>query len=51
MKLVLWHAVWPKKAHFPPYFAYFFDRSAAIASKNPLRMTKNGRFFVSNSTI
>ena len=25
--LVRWHAFWPQKAHFPPYFAYFFDRS------------------------
>jgi hypothetical protein len=48
--LVRWHAVWPKKAHFPPYFADFFDRSAATAYKNPLRLAKNGHFFVSDAT-
>ena len=39
-----------KKAHFPPYFADFFDRSSATAYKNPLRLTKNGLFFVSDAT-
>ena len=39
-----------KKTHFPPYFADFFDRSAATAYKNPLRLTKNGHFFVSDAT-
>jgi hypothetical protein len=45
-----WHAVWPKKAHFPPYFADFFDRGAAMAYKNPRRLAKNGHFFVSDAT-
>ncbi len=45
-----WHAVWPKKAHFLPYFADFFDRSAATAYKNPRRLAKNGHFFVSDAT-
>ena len=48
--MVRWHAVWPKKAHFLPYFADFFDRSAAMAYKNPLRLAKNGHFFVSDAT-
>ncbi len=39
-----------KKAHFPPYFADFFDRSEAMACKNPLRLAKNGHFFVSDAT-
>jgi hypothetical protein len=39
-----------KKAHFPPYFADFFDRSAATAYKNLLRLAKNGHFFVSDAT-
>jgi hypothetical protein len=39
-----------KKAHFPPYFADFFDRSAAMAYKNPRRLAKNGHFFVSDAT-
>ena len=33
----------------PPYFADFFDRSAATAYKNPLRLAKNGHFFVSDA--
>jgi hypothetical protein len=37
-------------AHFPPYFADFFDRSAATACKNLLRLAKNGHFFVSDAT-
>ena len=49
-KLVWWHAVWPKKASFTSYFAYFFDHSAATAYKNPLRLAKNGHFFVSDAT-
>jgi hypothetical protein len=40
----VWHAVWPKKAHFPPYFTDFFDRIAATACKNLLRLAKNGHF-------
>jgi hypothetical protein len=44
------HTVWPKKVHFPLYFADFFDRSAATAYKNPLRLSKNGHFFVSDAT-
>jgi hypothetical protein len=46
----MWHAVWPKKAHFPPFFADFFDRNAATAYKNPLRLAKNSHFFVSDAT-
>jgi hypothetical protein len=49
-QLVEWHAVWPKKAHSPPYFADFFDRSAATAYKNPLRLAKNDHFLVSDAT-
>jgi hypothetical protein len=37
-------------ALFPPYFADFFDRSAATACKNLLRLAKNGHFFVSDAT-
>ena len=43
-------AVWPKKSHFPPYFAIFFDRSAATVCKKSLRLAKNGSFFVSDAT-
>ena len=47
--MVRWHAVWPKKAHFLPYFADFFDRSAATACKNLLCLAKNGHFFASDA--
>ncbi len=50
LQLVMWLVVWPKKAHCPPYFADFFDRSAATACKNLLRLTKNDHFFVSEAT-
>jgi hypothetical protein len=48
--LVRWHAFWPQKAHFSPYFAHFFDRSAATAYKNQFRLAKNSHFFVSDAT-
>jgi hypothetical protein len=34
-----------QKVHFPPYFTHFFDRSAATAYKNPLRLAKMVTFF------
>ncbi|MEY3194588.1 MAG: hypothetical protein RIQ78_685, partial [Bacteroidota bacterium] len=33
-----------------PYFAGFFDCSAATAYKNPLRLAQKGHFFVSDAT-
>jgi hypothetical protein len=48
--MIKWHAVWPKKAHFPPYFSHFFDRSAATARRIRFIWQKNSHFFVSDAT-
>ena len=34
-----------------PLSAHFFDRSAAMSCKNPLRLAKNGLFFVSDTAL
>jgi hypothetical protein len=40
----------PKRPIFRPISQIFFDRSAAVAYKNPIRLAKNGHFFVSDAT-